>query len=105
MIVVRTTRKISPLFHFCTIPFLLLLVFALAPEGLNAHTEPAIGLVLSHEKSLPVSEAVAKTPLSVVIIPTRNVPSTPMQVQLGSRSNVIIDESGDILTSKHKAAP
>jgi S1-C subfamily serine protease len=105
MMVVRTTRKISPLFRFCTILFLLLLVFALAPEGLNAHTEPAIGLVLSHEKSLPVSAAVAKAPLSDPTIPTRNVPSTPMQVQLGSRSFVIIDESEDILTNNHKAAP
>jgi S1-C subfamily serine protease len=33
------------------------------------------------------------------------VPATPTQVHLGSRSSVIIDESGDILTNNHKAAP
>lgn len=49
---VRTTQKCSLLFRFFTIPFLLLLVIALAFDGLIAYAEPPIGLVPSQEKSL-----------------------------------------------------
>jgi hypothetical protein len=101
---VRTTQMSFLLFRFLTIPFLLLLVFALALEGLTAHAEPAIGLVLSHEKSLPVLTAMSKVPFSVVTILARGVPTTPTQPQLGSGASIIIDESEDLLTNNHKAA-
>jgi S1-C subfamily serine protease len=102
---VSTTQKLSPLFRFFTIPFLIFFVIALSLDELIVYAEPAIGPVPFHEKSLSVSVAVAKAPLSVVTIPTRSVPATPTQVYLESRSSVIIDESGDILTNNHKAAP
>jgi hypothetical protein len=54
---VRTTQKSFLLFRFFTIPFLLLLVTALALDGLLAYAEPSIGPVLSHEKSTPVPAA------------------------------------------------
>lgn len=44
---VRTTQKSSLLFRFFTIPFLLLLVIALALDGLIAYAEPPIGSALS----------------------------------------------------------
>jgi len=49
----HTTQKSSLLFRFFTIPLLLLLVIALAFDGLIAYAEPPIGSVPSHEKSLP----------------------------------------------------
>jgi S1-C subfamily serine protease len=101
----RTAQKLSPLSRFFTITSLIFFVIALALDELIVYAEPAIGPVSFHEKSLPVSAAEAKAPLSVVTIPTRSVPATPTQVHLGSRSSVIIDESGDILTNNHKAAP
>ena len=54
MTTVRTTKTSSLLFRFFTIPFLLLLVIALALDGLIAYAEPPIGSVPSHEKSLSV---------------------------------------------------
>ena len=101
---VRTTQKLLPLFRYFTIPFLIFFVIALALDELIVYAEPAIGPVTFHEKSLPVTAAVAKAPLSVVTIPTRSVPATPTQVHLGSKSSVIIDESRDILRNNHKAA-
>ncbi|TKS64487.1 MAG: hypothetical protein EWM73_00436 [Nitrospira sp.] len=101
---VRTTQTSSLLFRFFTIPFLLLLVIALALDGLIAYAEPPIGSVLSHEKSLSVPAVVAKVRPSVVTILTRGVPATPTQAQSGSGSGVIIDESGYILTNNHLVA-
>jgi S1-C subfamily serine protease len=46
MTTVRTTKTSSLLFRFFTIPFLLLLVIALALDGLIAYAEPPIGSVL-----------------------------------------------------------
>ena len=54
MTTVRTTKTSSLLFRFFTIPFLLLLVIALALDGLIAYAKPPIGSVPSHEKSLSV---------------------------------------------------
>lgn len=100
----RTTETSSLLFRFFTIPFLLLLVIALALDGLIAYAEPPIGSVPSHEKSLSVPAVVAKVRPSVVTILTRGVPATPTQAQSGSGSGVIIDESGYILTNNHLVA-
>ena len=94
---VRTTQKRSLLFFFFTIPFLLLLVIALALDGLIAFAEPPIGSIPSHEKSLSVPAVVEKVRPSVVTILTRGMPTTPAQAQSGLWSGVIIDESGYIL--------
>ena len=104
MTTVRTTETSPLLFRFFTIPFLLLLVIALALDGLIAYAEPPIGSVPSHEKSLSVPAVVAKVRPSVVTILTRGVPATPSQAQSGSGSGVIIDESGYILTNNHLVA-
>ena len=101
---VRTTQTSSLLFRFFTIPFLLLLVIALALDRLIAYAEPPIGSVSSHEKSLSVPAVVAKVRPSVVTVLTRGVPATPTQVQSGSGSGVIIDKSGYILTNNHLVA-
>src|SRR4029077_701611 len=92
------------LFWFLTIPFLLLLVFALAFEKPIAYAEPTTGSVPLSEKSLSVPAVVAKVRPSVVTILTRGMPTTPMQAQSGSGSGVIIDESGYILTNNHLEA-
>ncbi len=101
---VRTTETSSLLFRFFTIPFPLLLVIALALDGLIAYAVPPIGSVPSHEKSLPVPAVVAKVRPSVVTILTHGVPATPTQAQSGSGSGVIIDESEYILTNNHLVA-
>ena len=98
---VRTTEKRSLLFFFFTIPFLLLLVIALALDGLIAFAEPPIGSVPSHEKSLSVPAVVEKVRPSVVTILTRGASATPAQAQSGSWSGVVIDESGYILLNDH----
>ena len=100
----RITETNFLLFRFFTIPFLLLLVIALALDGLVAYAEPPIGSVSSHEQSLSVPAVVAKVRPSVVTIFTRGVPATPTQAQSGSGSGVIIDESGYILTNNHLVA-
>ena len=92
------------LFWFLTIPFLLLLVFALAFEKPIAYAEPPTGSVPFYEKSLSVPAVVAKVRPSVVTILTRGMPTTPTQAQSGSGSGVIIDESGYILTNNHLVA-
>ena len=101
---VRTTQKRSFLFRLVTIPVSLLLVIALAHEGLFAHAEPSVGSVPSYEKSLSIPTVVAKVRPSVVTILTRGMPTTPTQAQSGSGSGVIIDESGYILTNNHLVA-
>ena len=101
---VRTTQKNSLLRGFFTIPFLLLLVIALALDGLIAYAEPPIGSVPSHEKSLSVYAVVAKVRPSIVTILTHGMPATPTQAQSGSGSGVVIDESGYILTNNHLVA-
>lgn len=58
MTTVRTTDTRFLLFRFFTIPFLLLLVIALALDRLIAYAEPPIGSVPSHEKSLSVHGSV-----------------------------------------------
>src|SRR5437879_13412146 len=83
---VRTTQWSSLLFRFFTIPFLLLLVIALALDVLTASAEPPIGSVPSHEKSLSVPAVVAKVRPSVVTILTRGMPAAPTQAQSGSGS-------------------
>ncbi len=83
---VRTTHRSFLLFRFLTIPFLLLLVIALALDGLTAYAEPPIGSVPSHEKFPSVSAVVAKVRPSVVTILTRGMPATPTQAQSGSWS-------------------
>lgn len=70
MTTVRTTETRFLFFRFFTIPFLLLLVIALALDGLIAYAEPPIGSVPSHEKSLSVHESVLRpdlgfTPLTI----------------------------------------
>ena len=70
MTTVRTTKTSSLLFRFFTIPFLLLVVIALALDGLIAYAEPPIGSVPSHEKSLSVHGSVLRpdlgfTPLTI----------------------------------------
>ena len=97
----RTTQKKSLLFCFFTIPLFLLLVIALAPDGLVAFAGPPIGSVPSHEKSLSIPAVVEKVRPSVVTSLTRGVPATPAQAQSGSWSGVIIDESGYILMNNH----
>ena len=104
MTTVRTTETRFLLFRFFTTPFLLLLVIALALDGLIAYAEPPIGSVPSHEKSLSVPAVVAKVRRSVVTILTRGAPATHTQAQSGSLSGVIIDESGYVLTNNHLVA-
>ena len=58
MTTVRITETSSLFFRFFTIPFLLLLVIALALDGLIAYAEPPIGSVPSHKKSLSVRGSV-----------------------------------------------
>ena len=60
MTTVRITETSSLLFRFFTFPFLLLLVIALALDGLIAYAEPPIGSVPSHEKSLSVHGSVLR---------------------------------------------
>ena len=74
MMKVRTIQRSSLCFRFFTIPFLLLLVIALALDGLIAYAELPIGSVPSREKSLSVPAVVAKVCPSVVTILTRGVP-------------------------------
>jgi len=74
---VRTTHRSFLLFRFLTIPFLLLLVIALALDGLIAYADPPIG-------SVPAG--VAKVRPSVVTILARGMPATPTQAQSGSWS-------------------
>jgi serine protease Do len=104
MMKVRTIQRSSLCFRFFTIPFLLLLVIALALDGLIAYAELPIGSVPSREKSLSVPAVVAKVRPSVVTILTRGVPTTLTQAQSGSGFGVIIDESGYILTNNHLVA-
>lgn len=101
---VRTIQRSSLCFRFFTIPFLLLLVIALALDGLIAYAELPIGSVPSREKFLSVPAVVAKVRPSVVTILTRGVPTTLTQAQSGSGFGVIIDESGYILTNNHLVA-
>lgn len=63
MTTVCTTKTRFLFFSFFTIPFLLLLVIALALDGLIAYAEPPIGSVPSHEKSLSVHESVLRPDL------------------------------------------
>lgn len=72
----HTTQMSSLLFRSFTIPFLLLLDIALAPDGLIARAEPSIGSVPSHEKSQSVRAVVAKVRPSVVTIERKNAQST-----------------------------
>jgi serine protease Do len=104
MMKVRTIQRSSLCFRFFTIPFLLLLVIALALDGLIAYAEQPIGSVPSREKSLSVPAVVAKVCPSVVTILTRGMPTTLTQAQSGSGFGVIIDESGYILTNNHLVA-
>jgi hypothetical protein len=85
---VRTTHRSFRLFRFPTIPFHLLLVIALALDGLTAYAETPIGSVPSHAKPLSGPAVVAKVRPSVVTILTRGVPTTPTQAQSGSGSGV-----------------
>ena len=63
---VRTTETHSLLFSFFAVQ--LFLIITLALNTLVAYAEPPIGLASSDE-----------IPLSVVTIPTRDMPATPMQ--------------------------
>jgi len=64
---VRTTHRSFLLFRFLTIPFLLLLLIALALDGLIAYAEPPIGS--GHA-------VIAKARPSVVTIQRKNAQST-----------------------------
>jgi serine protease Do len=104
MMKVRTIQRSSLCFRFFTIPILLLLVIALALDGLIAYAELPIGSVPSREKSLSVPAVVAKVRPSVVTILTPGVPTTLTQAKSGSGFGVIIDERGYILTNNHLVA-
>jgi hypothetical protein len=97
MIRVRTTQRISLLFHFITLSFLLILVIPLALDGRITHAEPPNGTVLSHEKSLLVPAVVTHVCPLVVIKLTRAIPATATQAQASSGCGVILDGNGDIL--------
>jgi hypothetical protein len=97
MIRVRTTQRISLLFHFITLSFLLILVIPLALDGRITHAEPPIGIVLSHEKSLLVQAVVTHVCSLADIKLTRAIPATAMQGQASSACGVILDENGHIL--------
>ena len=56
---------------------------------------------LDQDKSLSIPDVVKKVRPSVVTILTRGTPSNTLQVQSGSGSGVIIDETGYILTNNH----
>lgn len=99
-----TTKTSALHFRSFTIPFLLFLVIALAPDVLIVYAEPQIDSVSSQEKSMSVPAVVAKLRPSVVTLLTRGVPATPTQAQSGSGSGIIIDESGYILTNNHLVA-
>lgn len=66
---VRTTETLSLLFSFFAVQLFLIIVLAL--NTLVAYAEPPIGLASSDK--IPLSA------LSVVTIPTRDMPATPMQ--------------------------
>jgi hypothetical protein len=67
MMSVRTTHRSVLLFHFFTIPFLLLLLITLALDGLTAYSEPPIGSIRA---------VIAKARPSVVTIQRKNAQAT-----------------------------
>jgi hypothetical protein len=94
---VHITQRNSLLLRFFTLPFLLILVIALALGGQITHAEPPIGPVPSHEKSLLVPAVAADICPLVVTMLRRALPATLSQTQVGSRGGVILDENGYIL--------
>ena len=110
MTTVRITEISSRLFRFFTIPFLLLLVIALALDGLIAYAEPPNGSVPFHEKSLSVHESVLRpdlgfTPLTI----TANIMSIfrlegghdvlALNVESGGPATVGVLQNCDIITT------
>jgi hypothetical protein len=67
MMSVRTIDRSVLLFHFLTIPFLLLLLITLALDGLTAFAEPPVG---------SVHAVIAKARPSVVTIQRKNAQAT-----------------------------
>ena len=87
MTTVRITETSSLLFRFFTIPFLLLLVIALALDGLIAYAEPPIGSVPSHEKSLSVHGSVLRP----------DIEFTPRTITAGIMSSFGLEGDHDVL--------
>ena len=97
MIRVRTTQRNSLPLRFFTLPFLLILVLALALGGRITHAEPPIGSAPPHEKSLLVPAVVTDVYPLILTMLRRAIPATPTQAQAGSGCGIILDENGYIL--------